>query len=198
MTNKEEIIYAPIEIESADQLHALGATWADCKTWRIGMTPVKVYLVPADQEVRDYLMQELRKKYSNQNHQGRCKIPGKRKTLIDCPLTNRCASCPYGTDGSLRQGRTVSLDEMLEEGYDQAGLDTASEQAENRIELEHILRCLREENPLYPEIVRMRASGYSPIEISEKIDVNVRTVHRMLQKIRRLASDYLDDDIAAP
>ena len=30
MTNSEEIIYAPIEIESADQLHVLGATWKDC------------------------------------------------------------------------------------------------------------------------------------------------------------------------
>ena len=38
---REEIIYAPIEIESADQLHALGATWADCRTWRIGVTRSK-------------------------------------------------------------------------------------------------------------------------------------------------------------
>ena len=60
MTNSEEIIYAPIEIESADQLHALGATWEDCKTWKFGHEYIKVLLVPADEEVRDYLVKELK------------------------------------------------------------------------------------------------------------------------------------------
>ena len=90
----EEIIYAPIEIESADQLHALGATWEDCKTWRIGVTPVKVILVPADQETRDFLIQDLRRKYVNRNRQTRCQVPGKYNRPVTCP-----AMSPTGETG---------------------------------------------------------------------------------------------------
>ena len=77
MTNSEEIIYAPIEIESADQLHALGATWEDCHIWKFGPEHVRVLLVPANVETREFLVNELNSRHSRNLRNRRCMIPGK-------------------------------------------------------------------------------------------------------------------------
>ena len=46
-----EIFEAPIEIESADQLHAMGLTWEQCRTWYFGTKRVIVHLTPSDEAV---------------------------------------------------------------------------------------------------------------------------------------------------
>lgn len=189
MTTKanEEIIYAPIEIESADQLHALGATWEDCRTWTIGVTPVKVYLVPADQATRDFLMQDLRRKYVNLHRQTRCLVPGKNNRPITCPARNHCDRCPYGLNADDRGSKTVSLDILLEDGYEEGSADTTADPVISSIYLEDVLRRLREENPVFLDIVYLRADGLTLDEISERLNIPRTTLHRMLQKIRRIA-----------
>ena len=189
MTTKdnEEIIYAPIEIESADQLHALGATWDDCKTWRIGVTPVKVILVPADQEMRDFLMQDLRSKYVNRSRQTRCLVPGKYNRPVICPARNHCDCCPYGLNADDRSSRMVSLDSMLEDGYEEGGADTTADPIISSMYLEDVLRRLREENPVFLDIVYLRADGLTLDEISDRLKIPRTTLYRMLQKIRRIA-----------
>ena len=192
MTNNanEEIIYAPIEIESADQLHALGATWEDCRTWRIGVTPVKVYLVPADQETRDYLISDLRKKYANRSRQTRCQVPGKYNRPISCPECNHCDRCPYGFSAAERESKVISLDCLLEDGYEEGGNDTTADQAENRVELMVLLEKLREEDPTYLDVVILKASGYTRDEMSDRLKIPRTTVHRMLHRIREIGEQY--------
>ena len=183
----EEIIYAPIEIESADQLHALGATWEDCKTWRIGVTPVKVILVPADQETRDFLIQDLRRKYVNRNRQTRCQVPGKYNRPVTCPAKNHCDCCPYGLNVSDRGDRTISLDSLLEDVYEAGGTDTTADPVVSSMYLEDVLRRLREEKPVFLDIVYLRADGLTLDEISERLNIPRTTLYRMLQKIRKIA-----------
>jgi predicted transcriptional regulator len=53
--------------------------------------------------------------------------------------------------------------------------------------LENVLRRLREENPVFLDIVYLRADGLTLDEISEKLNIPRTTLHRMLKKIRRIA-----------
>ena len=187
MTNSEEIIYAPIEIESADQLHALGATWEDCKTWRIGVTPIKVVLVPSNQETRDFLIQEMRRKYVNRHRQTRCLVPGRYNRPVICPERNHCDCCPYGMNADDRSSKVVSLDSMLEDGYEEGSDDTTADPVVSSMYLEDVLRHLRGENPVFLDIVYLRADGLTLDELSGRLNIPRTTLHRMLQKIKRIA-----------
>ena len=193
MTNNDTIFYAPIEIESAEDLKFFGITRKDCCTWRVGITPVLVYLMPSNEETRDYLVQELKRKYTKRTREYRCQVPGKQKAWITCPESNHCSSCPYGSDGTRRQGRCVSLDALLEEGYDCAAPDFTEERVGNRAELEDLLALLREVNPDYVKIVELLAAGFSVAEIATSLHTNVSSVYRSLKKIRTLAKEYRDE-----
>ena len=46
----KEVFEAPIEIESSDQLHAMGLTWDQCRTWYFGTKRVTVHLTPSDEQ----------------------------------------------------------------------------------------------------------------------------------------------------
>ena len=187
MTNSEEIIYAPIEIESADQLHALGATWEDCKTWKFGHEYIKVLLVPADEEVRDYLVKELNRRHSRDLRSSRCMIPGRRSAYIQCPSENSCLNCPFGREREVCQRQVLSLDSLMEEGFDPAGEDITSKRAEDTIELDRILSCLREEDPRLLDLVYLKAAGYRSQEIADQLGISRRTYVRLEQKIREIA-----------
>ena len=191
MTTKanEEIIYAPIEIESADQLHALGATWDDCRTWTFGVTPVKVYLVQADEATRDFLVSELERKYTKRFRDVRCMIPGKIKAWIRCPECNKCSACPYGRSADDHEGTTVSLDYLMENGYESATGDVTAEQAENELLLDEILDKLRRLNPAYVDIIQLKAAGYSTTEIASKLGISQPTGSRMLRRIQKLTAE---------
>ena len=187
MTNSEEIIYAPIEIESADQLHALGATWEDCRKWKIGNEYITVFLVPSNLETRDFLVAELNTRYSQKYRASRCILPGKRKAAVRCRTENSCARCPYGKQGDSFVPQILSLDVLLSEGYEPAMEDVTSFDAEKKVDLERILDRLKESDPRYLDIVYLKAAGYTLDEISTKLNIPRTTLHRMLQKIRRIA-----------
>ncbi len=187
MTNSEEIIYAPIEIESAEQLHALGATWEDCKTWRIGARPVTVFLVPADEATRDFLLKELQAKYEHYSRHTRCLVPGLRKALITCPEWNRCDQCPYGRVKDPEGSSPLSLDALIENGFEMEAGDSTAASAETCIELENILNRLYEENPDFVRLVTLRAKGYTVDEIVSFMHISRATFFRMQKEIRRIA-----------
>ncbi len=190
MTTKanEEIIYAPIEIESADQLHALGATWDDCKTWRIGREHIKVLLVPADVDTRDFLVDELNRRHSRDLRRSRCLVPGKCSGLILCPSQNSCMNCPFGREKGVNQRQELSLDSLMEDGFDSEGPDITSGKAEASVRLELILAKLREADPRLLDIVCLKAAGYHPQEIADRLGISRRTYYRLDETIRGLAA----------
>ncbi len=189
MTKNEEIIYAPIEIESADQLHALGATWDDCKTWRIGAKPVTVFLVPADEETRDFLLKELQTKYEHYSRRTRCLVPGVRKSLIICPERNHCDQCPYGRVKDPGASVPLSLDTLIEDGFEMEAGDSTAAAAEASIELERILKRLYEVNPIYVRLVTLRAEGYTVEEITSIMHISRATFFCMQKEIRTLGQE---------
>lgn len=188
MTNNENIIYAPIEIESEEQLRDLGYTWQDCRTWKIGVTPVKVLLVPADEATRDFLYSELLKKYDHVTRRDRCVVPGTRKAWIQCPEKNHCEDCPFGRNAGDRGPVVLSLDVLMGEGFDLISYESVSDIAERQVEMETVMRRLWEANPQFPKIVVQRAEGFTAEEIAQNLGVCRATLYRFLQQIREIAS----------
>ncbi len=188
--NEKEVIYAPIEIESADQLRALGIGWEDCETWLIGLDHVKVYLTPASAEVRDYLMQELRRRHQNRCRETRCMVQGKRGFPIRCPDQNHCEECPYGRNRGDRVYRTVSLDELFGEGFDCPSTENIAEIVENRIVLHDLFDRLMEVDPNYVRIIELLASGLTRAEIGRRLGLSRSVVSYALYRISEIAERY--------
>ena len=67
----KEVFEAPIEIESADQLHAMGLTWDQCRTWYFGTKRVTVHLTPSDEQTYRFLRDELRAKHRSEYRERR-------------------------------------------------------------------------------------------------------------------------------
>ena len=110
---------------------------------------------------------------------------GKNNRPITCPARNHCDRCPYGLNADDRGSKTVSLDSLLEDGYEEGSADTTADPVISSIYLEDVLRRLREENPVFLDIVYLRADGLTLDEISVRLNIPRTTLHRMLQKIRR-------------
>ena len=193
MENKE-IIFAPIEIESEEQLRDLGISRKDCSTMKIGFMKIPVYLVPADQDSRDFLVHELRVKYAHKDRQSRCQVPGKIKDWIRCPETNCCVFCPYGKENRQNASRDCSLDELMEEGFDHSDGKCLEDQVEMSVLLENLFTILRSENPLFPKVISLVADGHTLSEVAEILGISRGTVVNYLRRIRTIAADYMLDN----
>ena len=181
--NTEEIWWAPVEIEHADQLETLNATKEDCKTWRIGTEKIIVYLVPSNKATYDFLLGELRKKHRNGYRSVRCKIPGTQKPLIICPDTNKCANCPYGRRPADRDPNEISWEELTDSGYEITTYDSTSNQALAKAELNSLLDKMVEEDPKIEIVFKMRRlMGFDALEIAALLGLSEAKVYRLLRR----------------
>ena len=127
------VFYAPIEIESREQLDSLSITWNQCRTWRIGRRPVIVHLTPCDEDTYNLLFRSLKNEYHREYRNTRCLVPGKNKPLIRCPESNRCSACPYGVTSENRRSNLVSFDELVENESEEMLADPYVTQPDTRL-----------------------------------------------------------------
>ena len=183
----EEIYFAPIEIESPDQLESLNITWKDCRTWRIGNRPITVYLVPANKETSDYLTAQISKKYKAESRATRCMIRGRRKALIRCPDEYSCSSCPFGRERGDQLAAIISLESLAEGGIDFADTGISMEdELENAERYNEIIQVLRSVDPKLVELLRMRLEGFSVAEIARTTGRSETAIRKALKKIAKL------------
>ena len=81
----------------------------------------------------------------------------------------------------------MSLDSLMEEGFDPASEDITSRRAEAPIELDRVLTRLREDDPILLDIAYLKAAGYTSKEISQRLGLTLRTYERLVERIRCLA-----------
>lgn len=65
--------------------------------------------------------------------------------------------------------------------------DTTADPVVSYMYLDDVLRHLREENPVFLDIVYLRANGLTLDENSKRLNIPRTTLYRMFQKIRRIA-----------
>lgn len=181
------IVYAPIEIENPGQLETLGITWKDVVPFSVGKKVIQVYLAPAPQEVCEYMLRELRKKYKQESRAGRCLVPGERKDYARCKDSHSCSACPYDRERNTERAAFVSLDELLEEGFDQADNGRS---VDDIVELHELLDHLHSINPDYYRILKLRAEGYTNREVAEILGLEYYSVGHALARIRRIVRAF--------
>ena len=71
--------------------------------------------------------------------------------------------------------------------YEEESADTTADPVISSMYLDDMLHRLRKENPVFLDIVYLRADGLTLDEISERLNIPRTTLHRMLQKIRQIA-----------
>lgn len=178
---------APIEIENEEQMEALGITREQCCTWQIGRISVTVHLTPADQETYEYLLRDLRGKYLREHRERRCRIPGKLKTMIVCPERNKCDDCPYPEYRGLWTGKPISLDAMMEKGYEIPYTENGYEQVALEGEVQAICEAIRRENPKYLQAILLRElAGMSAQEIADRMQDTPRKVYYYIEKAKEI------------
>ena len=190
----KEIFEAPIEIESADQLHAMGLTWDQCRTWYFGTKRVTVHLTPSDEQTYRFLRDELRAKHRSEYRERRCMIPGKLKPLIPCPEKNSCKNCPYPQcrDSQLPD---LSWDEYVDVMSGVAQVDPGFAQLERRMAIADAVKFIADQNPKFAQaIVLKEYYGLSVAEIAQKLNDTERNIYYYLSEAKRIGKQYKRDN----
>ncbi|MBR4394467.1 MAG: hypothetical protein IKT07_10685 [Oscillospiraceae bacterium] len=183
--------WAPMELEGENPEEMLEGQEGRYATIRVGWKNVKVFLVPAPQEVCEDMMQALNRKYSKDYRKTRCMVPGIQNDYVRCPECNKCEACPYGTERESFDPRFVSYDDYIEENLNTADPAAAMDCA---AELADILRVMEAENPISVKVLNLHLSGYSEREIAEMLRVSPSAVHRALVRAHNIARRYRDGE----
>ncbi len=191
---KKEEIYsaigktlAPVEIESEEAMEDFGITKKDLVPLMVGNKCIMVYPYPAPEEVCREMLRDLRQRYLQEKRSNRCVISGARGTLRACPVGNSCEECPFGKDEKLP--RQVSLDFLQEEGMDWVDPDSDCLPRLNAVQfLEH----LKQINPRYAAILKLRGEGYTEPEIGQMLRVTRDTVKYARVRIREIAVEFFE------
>lgn len=186
-----EVYAAPIEIEHEDQLKSLNITWAECRTWRIGNDKVLVHLTPANKQVYDFLLGELRSRHRNEYRKRRCLIPGTLKPLIRCPECHKCSRCPFPEYRDTHKATFISMDALIETGYEGEFDSRMIEQLDAKLQYEEIREMMDRENPLITQVFEMKErDGLSNEEIAAELGITKRQTYYLYSKALAIGQKY--------
>jgi DNA-directed RNA polymerase specialized sigma24 family protein len=186
-----EVGIAPIEIESEEQLTEMGITDGQCRMWYVMNKKIRVHLTPAEPEVADMLLKDLRKKYRQDSRKKRCKVPGKAKPIIRCPECNSCANCPYPEYRDVYQPDNLSWDGLIENGYQEPQGTDEIRKAEMKIMLEKVKTVISAVNPKFTEAIELKEFyGYTVREIAEIMGETERNVYHYISKAKEIGKQY--------
>ena len=167
-----EIIYdCPIEINDKADLDNFGITWDDCRYLHFnGSRRMRVcFFKTENRELAEAQWSYLDTLHSSGFASMRCMVPGWKKPFIKCPTTNSCTQCPYGRKRQNKHAPVISLDGLLESGYEPAHAESVEHRVLRKIEYEEIRARMDAEDlrialafegkELYGEMVQEIAAG---------------------------------------
>lgn len=183
----QNIYFAPIEIRTQEDLDNYHIQWSDCRTLHFGTSDsVTIYPFPTkDKALYDLFRKSLNNEHSDAYRATRCQVPGKRGRLVRCDTRNSCSNCPYGYDPTDKQPNNISLDGLLEIGWEPGVADTTSEKALAAVEYAGIrARMNSEDERIAPLFEDYTLEGLSIAELMEKYNLSRRRVFQLLARAR--------------
>lgn len=124
----------------------------------------------------------------------RCMVPGRKKPFIKCPTTNSCARCPYGRKPEDKQAPVISLDGLLDDGYEPAPAESVEHRVLKKIEYEEICARMDTEDPrialayegkeLYGETVQ---------DLAAELGVSTPRVYQLIARAREIGRTYHEE-----
>lgn len=181
---------APVQIRDQADLANYHIQWSDCRKWRFGGgKPVMVHFVKVRElAVAEFLWKDLNYEHWQEYAAKRCMVPGTRKDWIRCPSNMSCANCPYGDE---KKRPVISLDGLVEVGYEPGADVSAEEKAYYALEYREIRNLLDAKDPLFAQVLEMKIlDEKSAASIAQRLGVKISRIYKMLDKIREIGEAY--------
>lgn len=190
-----EVLYdAPVEIRNQEDLSNYGISWNDTKTLSFhGSERVRVYFLKVEsREVAEYLWSDMDSKHSREYAESRCWVPGRRKLWVRCPTTVPCAKCPHKDD---RKPPFISLDALLESGYEPIAATAAEDQVLSREEYRDIRSMMDAEDVRIGRAFELKELvGLKADAIAAELGISAPRVYQLLARGREIAREYRDNN----
>ena len=191
--NGETLYDAPIEIKDKADMNHYGITTEDCKYLHLGSSQrILVYFY----KTTNRAFAEAQWEYINNVHSRgynstRCMVPGQRKAFIRCKDTNKCSECPYGRTPETKQASLVSLDGLVEDGYEPETADSVEQQAVAKMEYAEIRARMDAEDPRIARAFEARELlGDSVTRIAADLGVSEPRVYQLLRRAKEIGKEY--------
>ena len=181
---------APVQIRDQADLANYHIQWSDCRKWRFGGgKPVMVYFVKVQElAVAEFLWKDLNYEHWQEYAAKRCMVPGTRKDWIRCPSNMSCANCPYGNE---KKRPVISLDGLVEVGYEPGADVSAEEKAYYALVYREIRNLLDAKDPLFAEVLEAKIlDEKSAATIAQRLGVKTSRIYKMIDKIREIGEAY--------
>ena len=181
---------APVQIRDQADLANYHIQWSDCRKWRFGGgKPVMVHFVKVRElAVAEFLWKDLNYEHWQEYAAKRCMVPGTRKDWIRCPSNMSCAHCPYGNE---KKRPVISLDGLVEVGYEPGADVSAEEKAYYALVYREIRNLLDAKDPLFAEVLEAKIlDEKSAAIIAQRLGVKTSRIYKMIDKIREIGEAY--------
>ena len=188
----QKIYYAPIIIHGKADLDNYNIQWCDCRTLHFGTSgSVTIYPFPTEnKKLYDLFHKELNNQHSDAYRATRCQVPGKRGRLVRCDTMNSCANCPFGVDPANKEPNSVSLDGLVEVGWEPNEGDRTSEKALAAVEYAGIrARMDAEDERIAPIFEDYTLAGLSIAELMDKYGLSRRRVFQLLKRAKEIGQE---------
>ena len=188
----QKIYYAPIIIHGKADLDNYNIQWSDCRTLHFGTSgSVTIYPFPTEsKELYNLFRKELNNQHSDAYRATRCQVPGKRGRLVRCDTRNSCANCPFGIDPANKEPNSVSLDGLVEVGWEPNEGDRTYEKALAAVEYADIrARMDAEDDRIAPIFEDYTLAGLSIAELMVKYSLSRRRVFQLLARARAIGQE---------
>lgn len=191
--NGETLYDAPIEIRDKADMDNYGICDDDCKYLHLGSSQkVRVYFLrTSSRELAEYLWEDFNNRHSAEYYSTRCMVPGKRKVFVRCKDTNKCSECPYGRTPGTRQAAVVSLDGLVECGYETASADSVEQQVMGKMEYDELRAQMDAEDPRIARAFEARElMGDSVKKIAQDLGVSEPRVYQLIKRAKEIGKQY--------
>ena len=191
--NGETLYDAPIEIKDKADMNHYGITIEDCRYLHLGSSQrLLVYFF----KTTNRAFAEAQWEYINNVHSRgysstRCMVPGQRKAFVRCRDTNKCSECPYGRTLETKQASLVSLDDLVESGYEPEAADSVEQQAVAKMEYAEIRARMDAEDPRIARVLEAKVLlGDTVTKIAADLGVSEPRVYQLLRRAKEIGREY--------
>ena len=170
-----------------------GITHDDCKYLHLGRSQrilVYFYKTP-NRAFAEYQWEHINNMHSSGYYSTRCMVPGQRKAFVRCKDTNKCSECPYGRTPETKQASLVSLDGLVEDGYEPETADSVEQQAVAKMEYAEIRARMDAEDPRIARAFEARELlGDSVTRIAADLGVSEPRVYQLIRRAKEIGKEY--------
>ena len=193
MLEKGQTVYlAPLVIENEGQYETLHISRSACRYCVYGRIRHLIHFTPAGKEISDLFTSELEQLSKSILRQHRCLIPGTRKDYIRCPEENRCCECPFGKRADKIDSQFISLEALLQSGYEPIGSEPISNHIIRKDEYNRLMEELfRSGKKPYQAFILHMIRGYSVEETADMMQEKPRNIYYYLNEAKKILPNHI-------